>query len=162
ASELCPALHIKLVEIIASAGFPKDVISVVTNAPEDAGEVVEALIAHRAVRRVTFTGSTHVGKIIGRLCGENLKPALLELGGNAVTRVQNLVREAESKGAKVVCGGNATDTFMEATIVDHVTPEMRIYGEESFGPSVSIVRVNGEEEAIRIANDTDYGLSSAV
>ena len=237
-SELCPALHEKLAEVIASAGFPEGVINVVTNAPEDAADVVEALIVHRAVRRVNFTGSTHVGKIIGRLCGENLKPAILELGGkaplivlddadldlavncaafgafmhqgqicmsterivvdnkvadefvaklaakanslpvgdpskgpvvlgsvvslDAVSRVQTLVTEAVGKGAKVVAGGEATHTFMQATVVDHVKPGMRIYGEESFGPSVSVVRVDGEEEAIRIANDTEYGLSAAV
>jgi len=238
ASELCPGVHQRLAELIAGVGFPDGVINVVTNAPEDAPDVVQALIAHRAIRRVNFTGSTHVGKIIGRLCGENLKPAILELGGKAplivlddadldlavnaaafgafmhqgqicmsterivvdakiadefvaklaakanslpvgdpakgqvilgsvvgldtITRVQNLVKEAVSKGAKVVAGGSATGTFMEATVVDHVTDAMRIYHDESFGPSVSVVRVEGEEEAIRVANDTDYGLSAAI
>ena len=47
-------------------------------------------------------------------------------------------------------------------MIDHVTPEMRIYREESFGPVVAIVRVDGVEEAVRVANDTDYGLSAAV
>jgi acyl-CoA reductase-like NAD-dependent aldehyde dehydrogenase len=51
---------------------------------------------------------------------------------------------------------------MPATIVDHVTPAMRIYGEESFGPVVTVVRVGGVDEAVRVANDTEYGLSSAV
>ena len=51
---------------------------------------------------------------------------------------------------------------MDATIVEGVTSEMRIYGEESFGPSVSVIRVKDDEEAVRVANDTEYGLSSAV
>ena len=51
---------------------------------------------------------------------------------------------------------------MQATVIDHVTPAMRIYAEESFGPVVTVMRVNGDEEALRVANDTEYGLSAAV
>ena len=51
---------------------------------------------------------------------------------------------------------------MQATVVDGVTPAMRLYEEESFGPVVSVIRVNGDEEAIKVANDTEYGLSAAV
>ena len=51
---------------------------------------------------------------------------------------------------------------MPAQVVDHVTPEMRLYAEESFGPVVAIIRADGEEDAIRLANDTEYGLSAAV
>jgi acyl-CoA reductase-like NAD-dependent aldehyde dehydrogenase len=51
---------------------------------------------------------------------------------------------------------------MDATVLDYVTPAMRIYSEESFGPIIALVRVRGVEEAIRVANDTEYGLSSAV
>lgn len=51
---------------------------------------------------------------------------------------------------------------MQPTVIDHVTSAMRVYSEESFGPIVSVIRVSGIEEAIRIANDTEYGLSSAV
>lgn len=238
ASELCPATHALLIEIIAGAGFPDGVVNIVNNAPEDAPDVVAALIRHRAVRRVNFTGSTPVGKIIGRLSGENLKPALLELGGKAplivlddadldlavqcaafgafmhqgqicmsterivideavaeefvqrfaekarsltygdpakapvvlgslidvgaVTKVQALVADATANGAVIVAGGDSHDTFMAATVLDRVTPAARIFHEESFGPSVSIVRVDGEDEAVRVANDTDMGLSAAV
>ena len=56
----------------------------------------------------------------------------------------------------------ANGVLMDATVLDHVTPAMRIYAEESFGPVAAIVRVNGVEEAIRVANDTEYGLSAAV
>jgi acyl-CoA reductase-like NAD-dependent aldehyde dehydrogenase len=51
---------------------------------------------------------------------------------------------------------------MQATVVDKVTPAMRLFDEESFGPVVSVIRVDGEEEAIGVANDTEYGLSAAV
>ena len=65
------------------AGLPRGVVNVVTNAPADAATVVEALIAHPAVRRINFTGSTHVGRIIAERRARHLKPVLLELGGKA-------------------------------------------------------------------------------
>ena len=63
--------------------MPDGVVNVITNEPKDAAAIVEALIAHPAVRRVNFTGSTKVGRIIAELAGRHLKPALLELGGKA-------------------------------------------------------------------------------
>ena len=83
ASELCPRTHELIIEAFAAAGFPEGVVNLVTNAPQDAGEVVGALIDHPAVRRINFTGSTAVGRIIAKRCAENLKPCLLELGGKA-------------------------------------------------------------------------------
>jgi vanillin dehydrogenase len=62
----------------------------------------------------------------------------------------------------VVCGGRREGTVVDATLLDHVTPAMRIYREESFGPVKPIVRVKGVDEAVRVANDTEYGLSAAV
>ncbi len=59
------------------------VVNVISNAPQDAPAIVERLIANPAVRRVNFTGSTHVGRIVGELAARHLKPALLELGGKA-------------------------------------------------------------------------------
>ena len=82
-SELCPATHGLIIEALQEAGLPKGVVNFVTNAPADAAAVVEAMIAHRAVRRVNFTGSTKVGKIIAMHCAQHLKPAVLELGGKA-------------------------------------------------------------------------------
>jgi vanillin dehydrogenase len=76
--------------------------------------------------------------------------------------MDELIADAVGKGAKVVAGGKRKGSIVEATIVDRVTPQMRIYREESFGPVKPVVRVNGEEEAIRVANDTEYGLSAAV
>ncbi|MBY3123002.1 aldehyde dehydrogenase [Rhizobium laguerreae] len=237
ASEQCPGTHRLIATALTEAGLPAGVINVITNAPEDAPEIVTALIAHPAVKRVNFTGSTRVGKIIAETCGRHLKPALLELGGkaplvvlddadidgavNAATfgafmhqgqicmsteriivdetiadqfvaklaarasqlpagdprghvvlgslisldaakKMEELIADATAKGAKLVAGGKRSGTVVEATLLDHVTPEMRVYAEESFGPVKPIIRVSGEEEAIRIANDTEYGLSSAV
>ncbi|MDK4727715.1 aldehyde dehydrogenase [Rhizobium phaseoli] len=237
ASEQCPGTHRLIATVLTEAGLPAGVINVLTNAPEDAPEIVTALIAHPAVRRVNFTGSTKVGRIIAETCGKYLKPALLELGGkaplvilddadldgavnaavfgafmhqgqicmsteriivdetiadafvarlaarasqlpagdprghvvlgslislDAARKMEELIADATEKGAKLVAGGKRSGTVVEATLLDHVTPGMRVYAEESFGPVKPIIRVSGEEEAIRIANDTEYGLSSAV
>ena len=238
ASEMSPGVHRLIGTCLAEAGLGDGVINVVTNAPEDAEAVVEALIGHPAVRRVNFTGSTRVGRLIALACARHLKRVLLELGGKAPLvvlddadldaavsaaafgafmnqgqicmsterivvddrvadvfvhkfaakaeslpygdprkgnvvlgslistaareRVAGLINDALSKGAVLAAGGVGSGTIMPATIVDHVTPAMRIYGEESFGPVVTIVRVSGVDEAVRVANDTEYGLSSAV
>jgi benzaldehyde dehydrogenase (NAD) len=239
ASELCPRTHQLIIETLQEAGFPPGVVNFVTNAPADASAVVEAMIAHPAVRRINFTGSTRVGRIIAATCAKYLKPAVLELGGKAplvllddadldaavnaaafgcfmnsgqicmsterivvdnhiaddfvarlvakasalplgdprdkdpvvlgsvvdrstVERCNALIDDALAKGAQLLCGGKADSTLMPATLLDHVTPEMAIYLEESFGPVKPIIRVNGVEEAIAYANDTEYGLSAAV
>jgi len=238
ASEVCPATHALIGEVCQEAGLPAGVVNVITHEGRAAGAVVEAAVAHPAVRRVNFTGSTRVGRIIAELCGRHLKPVLLELGGKAplvvlddadldaavsaaafgafmhqgqicmsterivvdekigdgfvarlraktetlkvgdpsqgqfplgsvvdqstVDRVNALIDDAVAKGARVVIGGKATSTLMPPTIVDGVKPGMRIYSEESFGPVVTVIRIDGVEEAIRSANDTEYGLSAAV
>ncbi len=61
-----------------------------------------------------------------------------------------------------MCASRAEDTLMPATVLDHVTPKMRIYHEETFGPVKCIVRVSGVDEAVECANDNEYGLSAAV
>ncbi|ESX18777.1 aldehyde dehydrogenase [Mesorhizobium sp. LSJC264A00] len=237
ASEMCPGTHRLIGQVLVEAGLPKGVINVVTNDPKDAAAIVETLVAHPAVRRVNFTGSTKVGRIIAELAGRHLKPALLELGGkaplvvlddadidaavNAATfgaymhqgqicmsterlvvdekvadefvaklaaraaqlpagdprghvvlgslisdqaadKMEELVADAVAKGARLVAGGKRTGTVVEATLLDHVTPAMRVYSEESFGPVKPVIRVKGEDESVRVANDTEYGLSSAV
>jgi acyl-CoA reductase-like NAD-dependent aldehyde dehydrogenase/thiamine pyrophosphate-dependent acetolactate synthase large subunit-like protein len=237
-SELCPATHGLIIEALDEAGLPPGVVNFVTNAPADAAEVVEAMVAHPAVRRVNFTGSTKVGKLIALTCAKYLKPAILELGGKAplvvlddadldaavdgaifgafansgqicmstervvvdasvadtfvaklaaravglplgdprkgpvvlgsvvdmgtVERCNALIDDALAKGAKLVCGGKAENTLMPATVLDHVTRDMRIYHEESFGPVKPVVRVEGLEAAVACANDNPYGLSAAV
>ncbi|MFT4173921.1 MAG: aldehyde dehydrogenase [Rhodocyclaceae bacterium] len=82
-SELCPATHGLIIEALQAAGLPAGVVNYVTNAPADAAHVVEAMIADPAVRRVNFTGSTRVGRLIAQTCATHLKPVLLELGGKA-------------------------------------------------------------------------------
>ena len=217
-SELCPATHGLIIDAFEEAGFPPGVVNFVTNAPDDAGEVVEAMVAHPMLRRVNFTGSTRVGKLIALTCAKYLKPAVLELGGKAplivlddadleaavngtafgafansgqicmsteriivdrkiadafvaklaakavglplgdprhgpvvlgsvidqstVQRCNALIDDALAKGAKLVCGGKADSTLMPATLLDHVTADMKIYHEESFGPVKPIVRVS--------------------
>lgn len=73
-----------------------------------------------------------------------------------------LVDDATRQGARLTTGGHAEGVIMQPTIIDGVTSKMRLYAEESFGPLLSVIRVKGDAEAIRIANDSDYGLSAAV
>jgi acyl-CoA reductase-like NAD-dependent aldehyde dehydrogenase len=80
----------------------------------------------------------------------------------AAERVDELVRDAVSKGATMVWGGTYEGTIMQPTILDGVRPNMRIYHEESFGPVVSVISISSDEEAIQVANDTEYGLASSV
>jgi benzaldehyde dehydrogenase (NAD) len=80
----------------------------------------------------------------------------------AIERVDGLVQDAAAKGAEIVTGGQADGPCYPPTIVKGVTPEMRLYAEEVFGPVISIMPVDGPDEAVRVANDTEYGLSAAV
>jgi acyl-CoA reductase-like NAD-dependent aldehyde dehydrogenase len=79
-----------------------------------------------------------------------------------VIHVNALIDDAIVKGAKVVSGGKAESVFMPATVIDEVIPTMRLYSEESFGPVVGVIRATDEAHAIRLANDSEYGLSAAV
>jgi len=238
ASETCPRTHALIIEAFAEAGFPEGVVNVVTNAPEDAGAVVGALIDAPQVKRINFTGSTKVGKIIAKRAAEHLKPCLLELGGKAplivledadldeavkaaafgafmnqgqicmsteriivvdavadafaekfgakaksmatgdpregttplgavvdqktVDHVNGLIADAIGKGGTLLSGGKAETVLMPATVIDSVTSTMSIYSEESFGPVVAMIRARDEADAIRIANDSPYGLSASV
>jgi vanillin dehydrogenase len=82
-SENCPRTHGLIIEAFQDAGFPAGVVNYITNAPEDADALVEAIVAHPALRRVNFTGSTRVGKLVALTCAKHLKPVVLELGGKA-------------------------------------------------------------------------------
>ena len=238
ASELCPRTHALIIEAFAESGFPEGVVNVVTNAPEDAAEVVGALIDAPEVKRINFTGSTNVGRIIAKRAAEHLKPCLLELGGKApllvledadldeavkaaafgafmnqgqicmsteriivveavadafiemfaakagsmpagdpregttplgavidrrtVDHVNALIDDAVAKGATVVAGGKADSVLMAATVLSGVTADMKLYGEESFGPIVAVIGARDQAHAIELANDSEYGLSAAV
>ncbi|MEP5486944.1 MAG: aldehyde dehydrogenase, partial [Parasphingorhabdus sp.] len=83
ASELCPQTHGLIIDAFLEAGFPAGTVNVVSNAPQDAAEIVGGLIDLPQVKRINFTGSTTVGKIIAKRAAEHLKPCLLELGGKA-------------------------------------------------------------------------------
>jgi benzaldehyde dehydrogenase (NAD) len=238
ASEVCPATHRLIAATLRDAGLADGVVNVITHEPKDAEKIAEALISHPAVKRINFTGSTRVGKILAAIAAKYLKPILLELGGKApivvledadidgavnatvfgafanqgqicmsterviidekiadefaaklakrvaalpsgdprkgdvvlgsvvgqptVDRVNKLVKDAVAKGAKVLTGGESTGTIMKGIVVDRVTPDMELFREESFGPQVSITRAKNTEDAIRLANDTEYGLSAAL
>jgi len=82
----------------------------------------------------------------------------------ALERATSLLEDATARGAKLLCGGapDPARPFIEPTVVDWVTPEMRIFHEETFAPIVALVRYDSEAEAIRLANQSEYGLSSAI
>jgi vanillin dehydrogenase len=238
ASEVCPASHRLIGTVLQEAGMGDGIVNVITHDAKDAEAVSEAIISHPAVRRVNFTGSTRVGRILAVLAAKYLKPILLELGGKAplvvlddadvdaavdatvfsafanagqicmsaervivhdsvadefaaklarrvaalpsgdpnkgefvigsvvgrptVARVQHLVADAVAQGARVLTGGESNGTLMTGIVVDRVTPDMAIFREESFGPQVSLTRVSSVDDAVRLANDTEYGLSAAV
>jgi acyl-CoA reductase-like NAD-dependent aldehyde dehydrogenase len=237
-SEVSPGTHALIGQVFADAGFPAGVVSVILNAPDDAAKIVATLVAHPAVRRVNFTGSTNTGKLIAKLCAEHLKPVLLELGGKAPLLVfedadldeavaaaafgaymnsgqicmsterlivhetvaddfvDRLSRKAEGLGAGDPRQGNAPlgpvigehaavavnllvedaiakgashygsrgheKGVMSAQFLTGVTPEMRIYHEESFGPVTTLMTFSEEAEAVRLANDTEFGLTASV
>ena len=238
ASEECPRTHAAVVNALVDAGLPDGVINLITNDPADAAEVVDELIAHPLTRRINFTGSTKVGRIIAEKAGKHLKRVLLELGGKApmvvlpdadvdravkaanfgaffhqgqicmsteraivdrslvdsfadklaerasgmkvgdprepdtvigplinkaaMERVTELVADAAAKGAQILSGGAPEGSCFPPTVVKGVTPEMRIYSEESFGPVLAVMAADSPDQAVAMANDTEYGLSAAV
>jgi acyl-CoA reductase-like NAD-dependent aldehyde dehydrogenase len=239
ASEKCPRVHAAVIGVLNDAGVPAGAVNHVIHSAADAPEVVDELIAHPATRRVNFTGSTTVGRIIAAKCAEHLKPSLLELGGKAPmvvlsdadldeaaaaasfgafmtagqicmsterivadvsvagqlaaklseraqalttgdprdegtmvgpviddasrAHVLELLEDARAKGATLLTGGeDRGNNVVTPAVFVGVTPDMRLYGEESFGPVVAVIDAQDADEAVRIANDTPYGLSAAV
>jgi acyl-CoA reductase-like NAD-dependent aldehyde dehydrogenase len=238
ASEVCPRTHGEIARALQDAGLPAGAVNLITHRRDDAADVVDELIAHPAVRRINFTGSTRVGRLVAENAARHLKRVLLELGGKAplivladadleeavaaakfgafmhqgqicmstervvvdnsvaepfaaqlgerasalrvgdprdpetqigpmvgqasLERVAELVSDAVAQGAEVVTGGEADGPCFPPTVLTGVTPQMRIYSEESFGPVVGIIGVDGPDEAVRVANDTEYGLAAAV
>ncbi len=238
ASDVCPRTHAEIARALADAGLPPGTVNLITHRADDASEVVDELISHPAVRRINFTGSTRVGRLVAENAARHLKPVLLELGGKApmvvlpdadleeavaaakfgafmhqgqicmsterivadrsvagdfasllaekagaltvgdprdpatqigpmvsqtaIERVKGLVDDAVSGGATLVTGGEPDGPLFPPTVLDGVTAEMKIYREESFGPVVGVTAVDGADEAVRVANDTEYGLAAAV
>ncbi|WP_068635610.1 NADP-dependent succinate-semialdehyde dehydrogenase [Thauera butanivorans] len=236
-AEDTPLCALALAELGERAGLPRGVLNIVTTAR--AAEVGGELTANPLVRKISFTGSTEVGKLLMRQSADTVKKVSLELGGNApfivfddadldaavagamaskyrnagqtcvcanrlivqdgihdafaaklaeavaklkvgpalsgdvqqgplinedaVAKVETLLADALDKGARLVCGGRRHalgGTFFEPTIVADVTPAMRVAREEIFGPVAPLFRFHAEEEAIRMANDTEFGLAA--
>jgi acyl-CoA reductase-like NAD-dependent aldehyde dehydrogenase len=104
-------------------------------------------------------------KAAGLLCGdprEGKTPLGAVVDQRTVTHVNSLIDDALGKGAKALTGGKSDGVLMCATVIDGVTADMNLYRDESFGPIVGIIRAKDEEDAIRLANDSEYGLSAAV
>ena len=216
-------------------GFPRGVVNIVTGS---AGEIGDELCGNPLVRKLTFTGSTEVGKILMAKCASTVKKVSMELGGNApfivfddadldravegamvakyrnsgqtcvctnrffaqagiydafveklaaasrnlkvgsgleagtqqgplidenaVEKVEEFIADATSKGGKVVTGGKRHalgGSFFEPTVIADAKPEMKFMKEEIFGPVAPVFRFETEEEAIRLANDTEFGLA---
>lgn len=227
-----------LAEIFEEAGLPPGVLNVITSTREEAADVGDEMIANPAVRRISFTGSTEVGRLIAEKAGRHLKRAVLELGGKdpliilgdadvdyavdaavwgaflhqgeicmsteriiveksiakefigklekrakelpmgdptnpgtaigplinqtAVDKVHSHVQEAVAGGAQLVTGGTFDNLTYHPTVVTDVDPEMRVFKEQTFGPVAPVVVVKDREEALAVANNSDYGLSAGI
>jgi vanillin dehydrogenase len=92
--------------------------------------------------------------------GQAVLGALVSAG--AAERVRELMEDAAEQGAVVVVAPRIDGAICSAAVVDRVTAKMKLYAEESFGPIAAVIRVDGDDEAVRVANDTEYGLSAAV
>lgn len=241
-AEDTPACATFLIEIFDKAGLPAGVVNLIHGV---GAEVGKALVEHRGIDLVSFTGSSQVGAEVGAICGQTHKRVCLELGGknaqvvmedadlelalegaiwgafgttgqrctatsrlilhrdikdkftamllertsklrlgagieldtdigplvnsNQLKRVSNYLEIARSEGAEVLIGGEVAKDgelqhgyFFKPTILNNVSPQMRVAREEIFGPVVALIEVGEFEEAIAILNDTPYGLSSSV
>jgi succinate-semialdehyde dehydrogenase/glutarate-semialdehyde dehydrogenase len=235
-AEQTPFTALALAELARRAGFPPGVFNVLTGDPVAIGAV---LTASPVVRKLSFTGSTEIGRLLMAQCAPTIKKLSLELGGNApfivfddadidaavagalvskyrnagqtcvcanrlliqdsvydefaaklaeavkafsigngldtgvnigplidddaVLKVEAHVADALAMGARVLVGGRrhaAGKRFYEPTVLVDVTPESRIAREETFGPVAPLFRFKTEDDAIRMANDTEFGLAA--
>jgi succinate-semialdehyde dehydrogenase/glutarate-semialdehyde dehydrogenase len=234
-ASLTPLTTSYVVSLLQQAGLPDGVVNVITSS--SSGAVSKPLLADRRLRKLSFTGSTEVGRALIAQAAENVLRTSMELGGNApfvifddadldaavegamlakfrnvgqactaanrfivhaavaeeftarvteqvaamkvgrgtedgvrigplidddaVTKAVRLVEDAVGKGAKVTTGGERIDrpgTFVQPTVVSGVGSAADIWREEIFGPVLAIATFDDESEAIRLANDTEYGL----
>ena len=237
APELSPLCFTIIVSCFHDAGLPPGVLNLIAHQPSDAAAITKHLIEHPLIKKINFTGSTAVGKIIAKLAGENLKPVILELGGKApaivledadleyaamkcavgaflhsgqicmateriivheriadafeaefknairkfapqdqepgclvskvgVEKNKRLLSDAVAKGGQIIYGelasGTSTGATMGPVVVKGVKKDMDLFYTESFGPTVSLMVVKDDAEAVELANDTEYGLSAAV
>src|SRR5438552_6275168 len=231
-----PYSALAMAELGERAGIPKGVFNVLTGSSAAIGGEVTS---NPLVRKITFTGSTAVGKILLEQCSKTVKKTSMELGGNApfivfddadldaavegalaskyrntgqtcvcanrllvqdrvydafaaklieavkklkpapglesgstqgpliddraVEKVEQHINDALTKGARLVVGGHRHargGRFFEPTVLTDVTPEMMLAREETFGPVAPLFRFTSDEEAIRLANDTEFGLAA--
>jgi len=235
-AEQTPLTALALAELAHRAGFPAGVFNVITGDPVAIGG---ELTSNPTVRKLSFTGSTEVGRLLMSQCAPSIKKLSLELGGNApfivfddadldaavegamiskyrntgqtcvcanrllvqdsvydafaaklaakvatlqvgegteagitqgplidtdaLAKVEGHIADAVAKGARVLTGGQRHargGTFFQPTVLADVTPEMRVTREETFGPVAPLFRFRSEEEAIALANATEFGLAS--
>jgi succinate-semialdehyde dehydrogenase / glutarate-semialdehyde dehydrogenase len=233
-AEQTPFSALAMAELAERAGVPAGVLNVITG---DAPTIGAELCANPAVRKLSFTGSTEVGRILMRQSADTVKKLSLELGGNApfivfddadldaavegalaskyrnagqtcvcanriyvqdgvydafaakltekvkgfkvgpgtepgvvigplideqgMQKVEKHVADALGKGAKILLGGKRDrrgGLFFQPTVLADVTPDMVLSHEETFGPVAPLIRFRTEEDAIRLANDTEFGL----
>lgn len=231
-----PLSALALAVLAEEAGVPAGVFSVVSGS---AGTIGSELTSNPTVRKLTFTGSTEVGRVLMRECADTIKKVSLELGGNApfivfddadldaavvgalaskyrnagqtcvcanrllvqdgvydqfaeklaaavaglkigngleegitqgpmidekaLQKVEEHIADAKEKGGEVIAGGKRHalgGRFFEPTIIKHVTPAMKVAKEETFGPLAPLFRFSTEQEALAMANDTEYGLAA--
>jgi succinate-semialdehyde dehydrogenase / glutarate-semialdehyde dehydrogenase len=231
-----PYSALALAELASRAGVPPGVLNVLTG---DARAIGAEMTANPQVRKLTFTGSTEIGKALMAQCSGTLKKLSLELGGNApfivfedadldaavegalaskyrntgqtcvcanrllvqgsvyeaftaklvaavgklkignglegavdqgplidahaVEKVEEHIADAVAKGARIACGGKRHalgGTFFQPTVLTHVTPDMLVAREETFGPVAPLFRFDTETDAVRMSNDTEYGLAA--
>ena len=236
-AEDAPLSSLALAALAEEAGVPAGVLNVVAASRERAAEVADVWLADFRVRKLTFTGSTAIGKHLARECAATLKKASLELGGNApfivfedadlqaaaaglmaskfrnagqtcicpnrvfvhesvmepftrilstkvralrvgrgsdettdigplingraIAKVEEHLADARSKGATVLAGGGRLEgNYFQPTLVTGVTPQMRIFHEETFGPVLPVASFATEAEAVDLANATPFGLAA--
>ena len=231
-----PYSALALCELAERAGVPAGVMNVVTGASSQIGG---ELTSNEKVRKLTFTGSTKIGKVLMRQCADTVKKISLELGGNApfmifedadidaavigamqskyrnsgqtcvcanrilvhdrvydefseklsnavskmkvgdgfdegielgplidlaaVEKVESHIMDAVGKGAMVAAGGSRHalgGTFFQPTVLTNVKVNMAVANEETFGPVAPLFRFHSDEEAIQMANDTEFGLAA--
>ena len=236
-AEQTPLCALAIAALAEEAGVPPGVFSVVTGDAKDAPRIGWEMTSNPGVRKLGFTGSTEIGKLLMAQCAPGLKKISLELGGNApfivfddadlaevvagaitckfrnsgqtcisanrmlvqdgiyddflaaftnavgalkvadgftdgvnvgplidepaIEKVERHVADAADRGAEVVVGGERIEgQFFRPSVLVDVTADMAMSSEETFGPVAGIARFSTEEEAVRIANDTPYGLAA--
>jgi len=238
-AEQTPLTALALAELAHRAGLPAGVFNVITGSAQSAPAIGRTLTASPVVRKLSFTGSTEVGRLLMAQCAPTIKKLSLELGGNApfivfddadvdaavdgaliakyrnagqtcvcanrllvqagvydefaeklaarvaklkvgngfdegvvqgplieasaVAKVEAHIADAVAHGARVLTGGKRHalgGTFFEPTVLTEVTSAMRVAREETFGPVAPLFRFTGEDEAVALANATEYGLAA--